>query len=114
MKNYASSGYLVPVAEMTKLLPTINQKEFTALIAENDAYVLGEYLSENLPEHFPTPETVFVMSGDAEFDDENLHAGETYALFDESSLYEKKPTLGMTYLAMNGVKPVERRWVDFA
>ncbi len=112
-KNHSSFGHLVAAAEMTKLLPAINQREFTNLISESDTEVLLNYLFDNLPKHFPRPDNVFIMADEVEFDDENLKKGEIYVEFSESDLYEKKPTLGMSYLTANGVKPVERRWVDF-
>lgn len=113
MKNINASGYLVLASDLTKLLPKDKQPQYETLLAAHDWDGTGDYLATHLPEHLPMPEEIFLMSTDIETDDPTLQRGVLYAQYAESDLFERKPTLLMSNLMVEGITPTNRRWVEF-
>jgi hypothetical protein len=112
MHNYSCSGYLVKAADLTKLLPARVQEKYKTAVESGDwenATIIAE---ANWPEQLPPISTIFSMSDEAEFEDEEIQKGEMYAQFDDTDLYEKVPTLRHTNLMVEGIKPIHRSWVD--
>ncbi len=113
MKNYSSHGYLVKASELTKLLPTQFQRQYTAAVEGGDWEKAKGILDDHFPDQLPPVECVFTMSDDAELDDDQLQKGEVYAQFDETDLFKKVPTLPHANLMVEGIKPIFRSWVDY-
>jgi hypothetical protein len=114
MKNYNSTGYLLKAREITLLLPAEVRAVYQDAVDNGDWEGAQGIAQPNWPKHFPPIECIFTLDDEAEFEEEDLEKGEMYVQFDESDLYEKKPTVALSNLMVEGVRPVYRRWVDFA
>ncbi len=112
--NYSCHGYLVKASELTKLLPKDVQRKYASFVEEGNWEDARKIACEFWSDYLPPIETIFTLSDEAEFDDEGLQRGEMYAMFDESTLYKKVPTLAHSNLMVEGIKPINRAWVDFA
>jgi hypothetical protein len=112
-KNYSCTGYLVKASDLTKLLPERVKAKYATAVDEGDWERAALLATENWPPQLPPIETIFTLSDDAEFEDEGIHKGEMYAMFDESDLYKKVPTLAHSNLMVEGITPILRNWVDF-
>jgi len=110
MRNYSNSGWIVPVAELAPLFNNGELKKFLSLLETDEVELIENFLWDNLPRTIPKPE-VFMMADDAE--SQELEADVVYASFDESDLFESKPTEKLKALQAQGIDPELMSWVTF-
>ena len=109
MREFPTSGYVVPLATLKTLLPTDKQEEFENTLEDLDAEEIGQFLTEHLPKNY-LPDFTIYRPSDEDTVDEPMEQGEYYAVFDESDLYEKKPTKVHAELIAKGVVPTLSHW----
>ena len=110
MKTVPCSGYVLPVRDLIPLLPENKRGLANAFLDGNDDMSLQNVLQENLPNNVAVPFQVFTVSDQDDVNDD-METGETYALFDEADLYEKKETPQLEILkAKLGKVPTNCTW----
>jgi hypothetical protein len=108
MREFPTSGYVVPVSDLVKLLTPMEQERIGRLIEDGDRDGIEHYLNDNLPGDFPGLEVY--CPADEDTVDEPMERGIWYAVFDESDLYEKKLSARGEALNKAGVKVVAAHW----
>ena len=112
-KNYANSGHVVEVKELTKLLSLTNPllKEWETAIDECDWEKCNEFLMEHLPEQYPCPDECFSLNDECESED--LELSVVYAFWDRDTLFETVKRKETILLEFMGIKPEFGQWVTF-
>ncbi len=113
MREYPSSGYVISLDDLTKILPEALQDRYEELLDELDdgdvdEEAIAAFLTENLSEKFPAFN--IYRPSDEDTVDEPMEQGKYYAIFDEDDLYEKKPTPEHEAMLKLGIKPEFARW----
>lgn len=91
MHENPSSGYVLEASRLSPLFPAEMIKAFEDLIDEREFEEAVEFCKALLPGTVPCPEWFFVLR-DEDTGDGEIENDLAYAFFDESDLFEKRPT----------------------
>jgi hypothetical protein len=111
MNNYANYGWTIKASELTRFFGEPLKSAYTQLIEDQDWESIENFLSEKMPEGFPTLSNVFLMGDEDESAD--LDRGEIYVYFDTTDLFTVTPTKELESMKSYGINPVESRWVTW-
>ena len=119
MREYPTSGYVVPVEELAKLMPDNGDRyaddptpgvlvELNELLEEGDHEKIADFLNEHLPSDFPS--CTAYRPSDEDTVDEPMENGVWYAVFDEDDLYTRKLSVAGEALKKAGLEPALSHW----
>jgi len=113
MREYANEGYVISLTNIEKIIPAEKQEVYEKIRdGAPDSDELLEFVSAILEENgCPTPDSVFSLGNEDSSDD--LERGETYFIFSESDLYEKKETEKYQALRKLKLYASESSWITF-
>lgn len=113
MQSYPCHGYVMNIKSLLPLLPEASRKAAEKLVEDYDEDSLRGLLDEELPADLPRASQVFHLSDtDGLGYRADMEQGETYVMFDEDDLYEKreKPGLAALKKATDGKGPQHSSW----
>lgn len=109
MREFPTSGYVVLVSELSKLLAPMEQERLGRMIDDGENREdIAKYLNDNLPDDFPGLEVY--CPADEDTIDDPMEQGVWYAVFDEDDLFVRKKSVRHEALNTAGIKPVLSHW----
>jgi hypothetical protein len=108
MRDYPTSGYIVPLNDFNKVFNEEQQGFLEGLLEEGDTESITEWFGDNVPKEFPAC-SIFCPS-DTDTVDKSMEEGEYYVIFDQEDLFITKKTDAHEALNKAGIKPNLAHW----
>lgn len=109
MREYPSSGYIVPIEQLEKFLTEREKIELNELKENRGWEDVQIFLCERLPDKILLGSHIFCPT-DEDTVDEPMEIDKWYVIYDEDDLFVKTKTKGHLELERLGIEPKFANW----